>query len=169
MKSTLARPELWLLAAASIGLWLWISKPKPTSEDPSSGGAPPESALTAALQLDRCLLQRDYDSARLDLEIAYRNDSPRPLLLHSPSVRLLTGKGGEVPAFILPTEPPPQIPARSTQSCRLRYWLDAAHLNDSLTLDILGQRCEVKNSRPLNLRDLDNQGTRQWTGSITAP
>ena len=166
MKSTLARPELWLLAAASIGLWLWSRAPEPEPIEPQRA---PLNASQPALTLDRCSLTRDYGNARLDLEITYHNSSPRPLILSPTVARLLDARGREVPAFILPAEKPPQVAARSRASCQLRFWLEADHLKQDLNLHLEGQQVRVKGPQPLALESLPNQQSRQWRGPITAP
>jgi hypothetical protein len=167
MKAALARPELWLLVATSLGLWWWISPP--AAKQFTQPIESPAARLQPALRLDRCSLKRDYSNARLDLEITYRNDSPRPLILQAPSVQLLASDKQQVPPFVLPTEPPPQVAARSQASLRLRYWLSEAQLQGTLHLDILGQRVQIKGSQPLALQALPNQQARQWDGPIGDP
>ncbi len=161
------RIEVWLLILLSGGAALWVMKDRPAAEGDSEAIEASETEASAeALVIHRCTLERDYGNARLDLELRYRNASPRPLVLQPPDVRLLTSSGTEVPPYILPTEPPPQVPARTAQSVRLRFWLEEKHLQSGLALDIRGSRAEVKAGAPLNLKDLPNQQPKSWPGSI---
>jgi hypothetical protein len=121
---------------------------------------------SAPLVIHRCTLERDFGNARLDIELRYRNASPRPLILQPPDVKLLTGDGKEVPPFILATEKPPQIAAQTSQDVRLRYWLDKSHLVGTLSLDIRGSTAEVKTAVPLEVEKLENRKPKTWPGSI---
>jgi hypothetical protein len=112
------RFEVWLLLiAGGIAVW-WSFQPAPNSAETS-----PETATDAPLQLRRCTLERDFGNARLDLEVRYKNASPRPLSMQAPDVRLLNAAGKEVPPFILPIERPPTAEAQTTGDIRLRFWL----------------------------------------------
>lgn len=162
--SFLKRIEVCVLLILGVGAAIWVLTDKPVIEgDPqsieSTSGDP-------ALVIHRCTLERDFGNARLDIELRYRNASPRPLILQPPDVKLLTGDGKEVPLYILPVEKPPQIAAQTTQSVRLRYWLEASHLNSSLTLDVRGTKAEVKSDAPLDLSKLESRKPKLWKGTI---
>jgi hypothetical protein len=163
----LQRPELWilLLLAAGVTGWVMLSGPAAPRDDEAAADPEPVDA-SAAMIVHRTTLERDFGNARLDIELRYRNDSPRGLILQPPDVRLLAAGGAEVPPFILPTERPPQVPAQSTQDLRLRYWLDQKHLDGPLTLDIRGQTAEVKVAAPFSLDQLENRKPKTWTGPI---
>ncbi len=162
--SFLKRIEVWVLLLLGGGAAVWVLMDKPVIEgDPQ----PVESTSTdPALVIHRCTLERDYGNARLDIELRYRNASPRPLVLQPPDVKLMTGDGREVPPFILPVEKPPQIAAQTTQSVRLRYWLESAHLSGPLTLEVRGERAEVKSASALDLAKIENKKPRTWQGMI---
>ncbi len=161
------RIEVWLLILLSGSIALWVMKNRPAMEgDPEAIVVSDAEPAADALVIHRCTLERDYGNARLDIELRYRNISPRPLVLQPPDVRLLTTQGKEVPPYILPAEPPPQVPARTAQSVRLRFWLEEAHLQSGLNLEIRGHRAEVKAEPPLPLKDLPNQQSKSWQGSI---
>lgn len=156
------RFEVWLLLiAGGIAVW-WSFQSETTPADD-----PPVAAMNAdsPLQLRRCTLERDFGNARLDLEIRYKNTSPRPLYLQPPDVRLTNTAGKEVPLFILPAERPASIEAQATSDVRLRFWLEKADLAGGLTLDIRGQKIEVKNGTPLDLEKLDNKKPKVWTST----
>ena len=108
-------------------------------------------SVDSPLQLRRSTLERDFGNARLDLEVRYKNSSPRPLSMQAPDVRLINGAGKEVPPFILPVERPPSIEAQTTGDVRLRFWLEKTDLAGPLALEIRGQKLEVKNSTALDL------------------
>ncbi|HEY1048560.1 MAG TPA: hypothetical protein VGE39_02350 [Prosthecobacter sp.] len=156
------RFEVWLLLiAAGVAVWFSFKADAPSPEDAPSAVLNPD----APLQLRRATLERDFGNARLDLEVRYKNASPRPLSLQPPDVRLLNAAGKDVPVFILPTERPTSVEASTTSDVRLRFWLEKADLAGPLTLDIRGQKLEVKNSTPLDLEKLENAKPKVWTGA----
>lgn len=160
------RFEVWLLLlAAGVAVWFSFKADAPPAEEAPSATLNPE----APLQLRRATVERDFGNARLDLEIRYKNASPRPLHMQPPDVRLLNGAGKEVPPFILPTERPATVEAGTTSDIRLRFWLEKADLAGPLTLDIRGQALEVKNSTPLDLEKLQNGQPKVWTGTDWRP
>lgn len=156
------RFEVWLLlVAGGIAMW-WSFQSETTPADDL-----PVAAMSsdAPLQLRRCTLERDFGNARLDLEIRYKNTSPRPLYLQPPDVRLINAAGKDVPPFILPAEKPASIEAQTTSDLRLRFWLEKTDLAGPLTLDIRGQTLEVKSNAPLDLEKLENKKPKVWTGA----
>ncbi|MES2595425.1 MAG: hypothetical protein V4662_08825 [Verrucomicrobiota bacterium] len=163
----LKRIEVWVLLLLGAGAALWVFMDQPVVEgDPQSIDAKENVDPASTLTIHRCTLERDFGNARLDIELRYRNTSPRDLVLQPPDVKLLTGDGKEVPPFVLPVEKPPQISAQTVQSVRLRYWLEAAHLNGALTLDIRGSQAEVKSAAPLDLQKLESHKPKTWQGPI---
>ncbi len=163
----LKRIEVWVLLLIGGGAALWVLNDQPELEgDPEAIEATEAAAPESALTIHRCTLERDYGNARLDIELRYRNASPRPLVLQPPDVKLLTAEGKEVPPFILPVESPPQIAANTAQSVRLRFWLEQAHLNGALTLEVRGSQAEVKPAAALDLTKLENKKAKSWQGSI---
>lgn len=161
------RFEVWLLLIAG-GIAVWWALQAGSNPAETSPAAEID-ASSPALQLRRCTLVRDFGNARLDLEVRYKNASPRPLYLQPPDVRLINAAGKDVPPFILPVERPPSIEAQTTSDVRLRFWLEKADLSGPLTLEIRGQKLEVKNSTPLDLEKLENAKPRVWTGTSWAP
>jgi len=159
------RFEVWLLLIAS-GIAVWWSFQSNTA--PAEDGPLTEMKTDAPLQLRRCTLERDFGNARLDLEVRYKNSSPRPLHMQPPDVRLINATGKEVPPFILPVERPASIEAQTTSDIRLRFWLEKADLAGPLTLEIRGQKLEVKNSTPLDLEKLENKKPKVWTSTAWA-
>lgn len=161
------RFEVWLLLiAAGAAIW-WSFK----AESPSVETGVPVAALNSdsPLQLRRAALERDFGNARLDLEVRYKNISPRPLFMQPPDVRLINAAGKDVPVFILPSERPTSVEAQTTSDVRLRFWLEKADLAGALTLDIRGQKLEVKNSTPLDLEKLPNAKPKVWTSAHWTP
>lgn len=160
------RFEVWLLLIAG-GIAVWWSFQ--TAPYPAETGPGAEMSAASPLQLRRCTLERDFGNARLDLEVRYKNASPRPLSMQPPDVRLLNAAGKDVPPFILPVERPPSIEAQTTGDIRLRFWLEKADLTGTLTLEIRSQKLEVKNSTPLDLEKLENARPRVWTSADWKP
>ncbi len=155
------RFEVWLLLIAGGIAVGWSFK---ADAPPDSDGSVPVASTDAPLQLRRCTLERDYGNARLDLEIRYRNAGPRPLFMQPPDVRLLDAAGKEVPPFILPAERPVSVEAQATSDLRLRFWLEQTDLQGPLTLEVRGEKLEVKNATPLDLEKLENKKPKVWTG-----
>lgn len=163
--SFLKRFEVWLLLALSVGAIIWVFQTDSGEDgnpEPIAADAPAETGL----KILRCTLERDYGNARLDIEMRYRNTSPRPLILLPPDVKLLTAEGKEIAPFILPVEKPAQVAAQTAQDIRLRYWLDKTHLKGPLTLEIRGEKAEVKGTAALDLETLENHKPKSWTGII---
>lgn len=162
------RIEVWLLLILGGGAAVWVLLDTPKVDDDGNPETIPAEAPadSAALVIHRCTLERDFGNARLDIELRYRNASPRPLILQPPDVRLLTGEGKEVPPFILPVEKPPEIAAQTAQDVRLRFWLEKAHLQGPLKLEIRGATAEVKASKALGLETLENGKPKTWKGAI---
>jgi len=160
------RFEVWLLLiAGGIAVW-WSFK---TAGRPGLDAPVAELSADAPLQLRRCTLERDFGNARLDLEVRYKNTSPRPLSMQPPDVRLINAAGKDVPPFILPVERPPTVEAQTTADLRLRFWLEKADLQGALTLEIRGQKLEVKNSTPVDLEKLENAKPKVWTSAAWLP
>lgn len=160
------RFEVWLLLiAGGIAIW-WSFEPPPNLAE---NGPEAEMNADSPLQLRCCTLKRDFGNARLDLEVRYKNASPRPLSMRPPDVRLVNAAGKEVPPFILPVERPPSIEAQTTGDVRLRFWLEKADLAGPLTLEIRGQKLEVKNGTALDLEKLENGKPKVWTNADWTP
>lgn len=156
------RFEVWLLLlVGGIAIW-WSfqSNTTPVEDGPVAG-----MNADSPFQLRRCTLERDFGNARLDLEVRYKNTSPRPLSMQPPDVRLINAAGKDVPPFILPVERPASVEAQTTSDIRLRFWLEKADLTGPLTLDIRGQKLEVKNHTPFDLEKLENAKPKLWTKS----
>ena len=162
------RAEVWVLVLGCIAAAVWVLLD-------NSGDTPPgldsKAPVTSAepLRIHRCTLERDYGNARLDIELRFQNDAPRPVTLQPPDVRLLTESGAEVPPFILPVEPPPSVAAGTIQDVRLRFWLEREHLRGSLALHIRDASVPVKSQSPLNLDQLENGKPRSWTETDWKP
>lgn len=162
----LKRAEVWLLLLAGAAVSIRVLLPPEEESAPSTFEAAQNAEQKQpALQILRCTLERDFGNARLDVELRYRNDSPRPLILAPPDARLLAGEA-EVPPFVLPAEKLVEAGAGTTQEVRLRYWLEKKHLEGPLVLEIRGAKAEVKNARPLALDTLENRKPRVWQGPI---
>jgi len=154
----LKRIELWVLLALIVAglVFVFTSKPAEDDLDPSRPAANDSGNAKAALVLHRTTLERDYGNVRLDLELRIRNDKSEKLVAQSPAVKLLSGSGREVPTFFLPFDPIPEVPAKGSQDVQLRYWLETADLQGPLTLEVNGQRLEVKSAQPLDIATLKN-------------
>lgn len=162
------RIEVWVLLLLSIAaaVWVFTTDQKAAEDGNPQSIAEGEVSQEPGLKILRCSLERDYGNARLDIELRYRNASPRPLFLLPPDVRLLTAEGKEVPAFTLATEKAAQIPAQTAQDVRLRFWLEKGHLSGPLTLEIRGEKAEVKSSAAVSLDSLENGKPKSWPGAI---
>lgn len=157
---------LLILALGGAGYVLLGSRGSPESEftDQTGGGtnATPATGQDDS-RLHRCTIERDYGNARLDIELRFANRSSRRLPMQPPQVKLVTEAGREVPPFFLPFDPPPEIPAGTTQDVRLRYWLEKADVKGSLKLVIGAESIEVKSAAAFDLEKIKNKEPRVFT------
>ena len=155
--SLLKRVELWVLLAIAVAGIIFAFRSKHHEDDQGAGESTAGTTVNdAPLVLHRCVLKRDYGTARLDIELKVRNDDTKKLIMQSPDVKLITGKGRETPGFYLAFEPPPEIPANSTQDVKVRYWLTAEDLQGTLTFDVKGQKLQVKGGTVFDLNSVPN-------------
>jgi hypothetical protein len=181
MKIFLRIEVLFLLVlAAAGGVWVLFSdkpnmpdvdKPKvvATSDDPGKGTSDDPGKGTTLVR--RCRLERDFGNARLDVDLRVTNPHTKQLLLAPPALRLINAKGEDVPAYFLPTEPPPELPAKSTSEVKMRFWLEALDVKGPLVLEVDGQRFDIKSATPLDLETMKNAEPQEmpvggdWTGA----
>ena len=163
------RIEVILLLLLAAGGAVWVlsgsSKGDVYDLDPQvqAGGESAEN------RVQRCTLERDHGNARLDLEFRFQNQKPRKLTLQPPQVRLMTAAGKEVAPFFLPFEPQPEIAAGGSQDVRLRYWLEKSDLQGALTLDVQGEKLDVKSAAPFDLEKLKNKEPRTFVDTHWTP
>ena len=164
MLALFKRVEVILLLALSIGVaaWVLLSKPK---QDDAEWDAPSEEpvATTQEDKIHRCQIERDHGHARLDIELRLSNPGTTRLSMQPPQVRLLNGKGAEMPPFFLPFEAQPVLPPGSTQDIGLRYWVKKEDLTGPLTLHVLDKKIEVKSPESLDLDKLKNKAPQTFT------
>jgi hypothetical protein len=155
--SFLKRLEVWLLLilAAALGAVVLVQSTVSDPDEPLIIDAAPAKAdgKPALLSLT---IERDHGNARVDIDVRLTNPNARRLLLVPPAVRLLNAKGAEVPAFILPVEPAPELPPSTEATAKLRFWLEQEDLNGKLTLELVGTTLEVKPDKAFDLETLKN-------------
>lgn len=154
----LKRIELWVLLAVIVAGLVWVFTSGGGDEEAATSGTTTVEDKEPALKLHRCVLERDHGNARLDIELRVRNEGAENLVMRPPDVKLLTGRGREVPGFFLPFDPVPTVAAKSAQDVQLRYWLEAADLRDSLNLEVGGKTMPVKSAKALDLETLKDGG-----------
>lgn len=152
------RAELWLLFALVVAGLIFVFASRKGGDDSAGPGGTGTAAPSEErpLKLHRCVVERDYGNARLDIDLQLRNDTAEALALQPPKVRLLAAKGREIPPFFLPFEKQPEIPAHTSQVVQLRYWLDASDLQGALELEVDRRIVEVKGAKPFDLATLKN-------------
>ena len=128
----------------------------------SSAGALAESD---SHRLHRITIERDFGNARLDLEVRVVNRAESKLVLQPPAVKLVTSAGRTVPPFFLPFDPPQEVPARSTQTVKLRYWLERTDLSGGLMLAIGTDELEVKSPAHFDIETLENKKPAVMSGA----
>jgi hypothetical protein len=160
--SFLRRVELWVLLAIAVAGILFAFSSRHRDAEQGAAGAAGAGAMSEdpPLKLHRCVLKRDYGTARLDIELRVRNAGGQKLVLQPPDAILVTGKGREVPGFYLPFEPQPEVGAGSAQDVLIRYWLTADDLAGTLTFEVRGARLEVKSAKAFDLNSVPNLETR---------
>jgi hypothetical protein len=156
----LKRFELWMLLALIVAGLAWVFLPGGNEDSPDDTGGPSVTESDAPLRLHRCVLKRDYGNARLDIELRVRHDGAEKLVMQTPKVKLLTGKGREVPSFFLPFDPIPEVAPNSSQDVQLRYWLDAGDLDDALNLEVDGKSLPIKSDKAFDLKAMANSEER---------
>jgi len=152
----LQRPEVWvllLLAAGATAFVYFTSAPE--GPEPLISNTTP-AAAEAKVQVKKCTVVRDFGNARLDIAVRMTNKRSTKLLLVAPAVRLLNAKGTEVPPFILPVEPAPELPPQTTADALLRFWTEKSDFDGPLTLEIEGEKIALKSARPMDLEKLKN-------------
>lgn len=153
----LKRFEIWLLLAVIAGGLAWVfSSRQDADELPGDELAEVADQPERAVVLRRSVLRRDYGNARLDLELRVANAKAEKLVMGPPAVRLVAGRNREVPGFFLPFEALPEVAAHSKGEVRLRYWLEAGDLQETLTLEVNGEPLLVKDETPLDLAGFEN-------------
>jgi hypothetical protein len=151
------RIEIWVLLAVIVAGLAWVFLSRDHGEDETTGGGTTTvDDAQAPLKLHRCTVKRDYGNARLDIDLRVRNDSAEKWVMQAPKVKLLTGKGREVPSFFLPFDPVPEVAPKSSQDVQLRYWLEAADLQGALALEVDDKKLSVKNEMAFDLNALAN-------------
>ena len=155
----LKRIEVWILLAILAGGlgWVFLSRPSPEDAAGELGTASSEAAVASGpLRLLRCVVERDYGNARLDVEVSIRNENDEKLRCLPPKVKLLTAQGREIPSFFLPFDKQPEVPGKTTQDVQLRYWAEESDLADALTLEVEGAQLPVKSTKPFDLQSMQN-------------
>src|SRR5437763_991377 len=100
----LKRVELWvLLAVVAAGLvYVFVSRRDGLDETDAPGATSVAAPEDTPLGLHRCVLERDRDHARLEVEIRVRNRGGDVLALQPPRARLVAAQGREIAPFFLP-------------------------------------------------------------------
>lgn len=153
------RIEIWVLLAVIVaGLAFVFARRHPNAGEPenSSSASAAPSENRSPLKIHRCILERDYGNARLDIELRVQNGTAEKWTLESPKVKLLNAVSREIPSFFLPLEPLPEVPAQSTLDVQLRYWVEAADLKGALKLEVNGNTVEVKGATAFDLMTMKN-------------
>ena len=161
VKKVFQRIEVWVLLVLALGTtaFVFLTSRKAEERPPAVSNAEP-ARPEAKLELRGCTLERDFGNVRLDLKVHLTNRRASKLLLINPAVRLLNAKNKEVPAFVLPVEPPPELPPQTTADVLLRFWLEKEDLQGALTLEVDGERVEVKTNAPFDIEQLKNAQPR---------
>ena len=153
----LKRIEVWILLALLGGGLAWVFLSRSSSDDQTSEPTTASAeASSGPLNLRRCVVERDYGNARLDVDVSIRNDNEEKLRCLPPKVKLLAAKGREIPSFFLPFDKQPEIPGKSTQDVQLRYWAEEADLAGALTLEVEGTQLQIKSAKPFELQAMQN-------------
>ena len=151
------RTEVWiilLLASAAGAFVLFTSEPSNPDRLPTVANVGP--ATQEPTRITRRTLERDHGNARLDLDVRVTNSHESAKQLVPPFVVLKNANGREIPAFFLPIEPPPTLAPTTTAAVHLHFWLEAADLQNALTLTVDGQEIQVKGAKPVDLTGFEN-------------
>lgn len=157
MKKVFQRVEVWVLLVLAAGAtaFVFLTSQDENEREPAVTNAEP-ARPDARLEVRGATLERDFGNARLDLKVHLTNKRASKVTMINPVVRLLNAKGSEVPAFVLPVEPPPEVPPQTTADVLLRFWLEKEDLAGKLTLEVDGEQAEVKSGTPFDLEKIKN-------------
>ena len=151
------RPEIivLLLVVVAGGIWVFLSSNKPL--DLPSNDAAGSSTPSASIEVFGMNLVRDFGNAKLTVAFKAENTSDNPQPLQPPFVRLVTAEGEEVAPFFLAFNQPPTLEPGTSKKVELSWWLEAAHLNQSIILHLGDKQAEIKNNTPVDLEPLANE------------
>ena len=158
----LKRVEIWILLAVVVALLVWALRGGPPEEELDEPAVAMQSSDARPLVLHRSSLERDYGNARLEIDLRVKNDSAQKLVMQAPAVKLLA-QNREIPGFYLAFEPAPEVAPNATQDVQLRYWLEAGDLKGPLTLEVNGQKVEIKGAQPFDLESLKSTEKKTFT------
>jgi len=116
-------------------------------------------------ELRNSTLTRDYQNARLVLDLSVRNTTLQPRRLAPPFIRLLDANDAEIPPFFLAFSQPPTLAPGTSETHELAFWLDESHLAGEIWL-VVGEEdpLPVKDADPFELDLIDNQASRHFKG-----
>lgn len=118
--------------------------------DAPSKGKPGAAAATSGGMVKSILAERSGNNLHLTLTAQVKNSGAGPLTLAPPAVQLWAGAKAMEP-FIAPGLEPAVIPAGGEMEGATHWWVSAGDLSGGLTLEMGGQRVEVKSGSPFAL------------------
>lgn len=137
-----------------------ITAPSPDVSD--------KSEPSPRFSLQKTTISRDGDHFLAEIMLNCRNDHKQALALVSPGTRLMAAGGQEIPAFFLPFQAPPEIPASTEKNVTLRYWLNHEQINGPVSLKIDTETVSIKTGG-FEIDILPDKQSRSFTGTDWSP
>lgn len=175
------RIEVWILLVLTAAGLVFVllsrqeelAKRGPGTRDVGGEGLPvpaanPAPAQAAAfepggqLEVAGVRVNRSGREYLTEVEFSYDNPSEKPLRTFE-EAKLITSSGEALPAFFLAfTEPPPELPAKQRSDATVRFLLHSEDIIGELTLDVGGQRKQIKSARSFDPEAIASRGSRSF-------
>ncbi|MEO0445711.1 MAG: hypothetical protein AAF191_06495 [Verrucomicrobiota bacterium] len=81
----------------------------------------------------------------LELDLRYRNENTKAVILEKPWVEVVTDEGDPIPEFFLAFAESPRVGSGEEEQVALRYWLTGSQRETGLWLEIGGDRLALPN------------------------
>lgn len=115
--------------------------------------------------VEEMTLKRDYGNFLATFRVEYDNregETFDPVT----GAKLLAEGERAIPGYFVATDIRTPVPAGDQAELTLKYWLEASDLSGPLTLEIQGERLEVKSATPFDGKaSVENQATRSFDSS----
>lgn len=152
--SIFKRIEVWILLVLTMAGLVFVLLSRDTAdpfdESPKPKPAAPSTSKlesTSPITYQTTQLRREGENYIAELSLSFDNQTDAPIRSID-DAKLITGSGRSIPIFFLAfTGTPPVFPANTKSDATLRFSLLGEDIVGNLTLDIAGERQEIKSTR----------------------
>jgi len=165
----LKRPGIWvLLVTLACGLGLAFYQHYRQHAGGPFADAAAAAAKPGAIEIRKIELERDSGYGILSVTFSYDNTTGADVETAAPQnadaeTRLVTVAGHKPDLFFLPGNFPPVLKAGEQSTVTLDYWVERAHLQGALHLEVKGERALVKDAKPFALDTVENHEKVSFT------